>query len=338
MLNMDEQTPGIGRAYLSEPASPTPVVSGSFYWNGDPSTQGRFLVDPSGPSQAAQTATFQCTEFSSDRLKGVVNTSWGTTAALDLYKIDAFTTHTVAHLANSWEQLGTMLGHFSVPGRKWIFRGQRDKRWHLESRFHRLGRRDLRTYKMRDVEELRRLFAAEERTFDTSDPASLASLIHLGQHHAFPTPWLDWTESAYTAIFFAFEQRSPARDDDQFARLYIIETTEWPYAELRVASLESAVPYVFLSKPLPQHNRRAVSQQAVVMATNIARPEWYITHYGLPVGRAPAITVIEMPWSLRKRALAELARMNIGPRQVHGGLDGIGMELSQRYFDPACDQ
>jgi hypothetical protein len=337
LLNVDRQCSGLGRVHVFEPGAQSPYVSATVDWSGDPSAIGTFLIDDLNTPLYGKTGTFKCTEFSPQRLRGVVHVSGGKPANVDLFAIDEFTTHSIAYSARSWEQLVHMLGQQPLNGSRMIFRGQRDKRWYLESKFHRLGRRDLRKYQLRDVEELRRLLAGMGHDFNTSDPASLESLIHLGQHHAFPTPWLDWTESAYIALYFAFEQPSLPRSEDEFARLYAIDVSEWPYTHLSVPRLEGAVPYVEISKPLPTQNQRAVSQQAIVMATNIARPEWYISNYARPNGAQPKLAIVEIPWLLRTEVLRELARMNIGPRQIHGGFDGIGLELAQRYFDPPWD-
>jgi len=89
-----------------------------------------------------------------------------------------------------------------------IFRGQADRDWKLESTLTRLGQRvsgdlkpellsgaQLKNFKMR----IRGLRGNNPQPLDEN------GLWSLGQHYGLCTPLLDWTESAYIAAYFAFE-------------------------------------------------------------------------------------------------------------------------------------
>jgi len=84
----------------------------------------------------------------------------------------------------------------------WIFRGQSDQNWKLKSNLQRLS-----TPRIRDIEkELLRKYKSESHLHgDTQSPKdTLSHLAHM-QHYGCPTRLLDFTESAYMAAFFAYE-------------------------------------------------------------------------------------------------------------------------------------
>jgi hypothetical protein len=139
----------------------------------------------------------------------------------------------------------------------------------------------------------------------------------------------------YVALYFAMS--TPHETDQGSARIYAVDIARWPIRTLDQPNLDSCFPYVELLAPDPAFNPRSVNQDALVMATNVVRPEWFIANFTPVMGTKPTFVVIDIPWALRRTLLTELGRMGIGPRSVYGGTDGACLELLERYSDPGWD-
>lgn len=330
LVNIDQQTPDSGRVHL---ASHTPRAAMSALFKIHPNGTVTIAGARNSQTQQPTFSQFKFTSFDENAVHGTYQMSWGATGSIVLHRIDALTTHAVGYRATTWDQLQSMLNSPPLNG-KMIWRGQRDPTWPLSSKFHRLGRRDLTKYLERDVEEFRRLASAEGKIFDKNQPDQLEALIHMGQHHGLPTPWIDWTRSPFVAMYFAFENEG---SQDGFVRIYGIDVSAWPISNLRNPSIDCATPFVELAAPNPMHNPRSVAQQAVVMATNLARPEWFIANRTLPNGSRTKLSFIEVPCGMRSEVLRRLSQLGTTPRTMYGDVGGMALEVSQRYTDPAWD-
>jgi FRG domain len=191
LVNIDKLTPNRGRVHIVEGGNEgkPPLLQSALF----SITEGKvsvarveFTHHPTAPGLAGM-FTFQ--EIAQDVISGHFASRLGVGSELTLSRIDNYTLPSIAYGVNNWGQLRTIFDGMNLSTT--IFRGQSNKEWPLESKFHRLGRRDLTTYVERDVKHLARLFAADGRRLDIGKGPELATLIHLGQHHGFPTPWLE---------------------------------------------------------------------------------------------------------------------------------------------------
>src|SRR5205085_485887 len=95
----------------------------------------------------------------------------------------------------------------------WIFRGQADAKWHLETSLERV--RKSRGILPRDLASLEggliRRFKRQYHHYSADPPEKDNQIewLALMQHHGAPTRMLDWTYSFYVACFFAFEDVRP---------------------------------------------------------------------------------------------------------------------------------
>jgi len=113
----------------------------------------------------------------------------------------------------------------------YIYRGQADARWKIESRLDRLERKHprKRNYETRfgkpnteyfDCPPLSRemhLAAFQDAALGRRGPGALGSQEDewwaLAQHHGLATPMMDWTYSPFVALFFAYEEENYVSQD-----------------------------------------------------------------------------------------------------------------------------
>lgn len=117
-----------------------------------------------------------------------------------------------------------------------IYRGQADASWQLQSSLERLIGTDWSSEKAQKFEELSLIrFRSKFHLYDREniEPKSKLGWLSLMQHHGVPTRLLDFTESPYIALYFALETYSSRMRSD--LALYAIDYT---------AVLEASIEYI----------------------------------------------------------------------------------------------
>jgi hypothetical protein len=106
-------------------------------------------------------------------------------------------------------------------GSDFIFRGQKQN-WDLKPKLVRLNLRG----ELKKIEDL--ILAEFERTsmpLSEFQPKDKWELIALAQHHGLPTRLLDWTYSAFVALWFAVKDTAPKVEKDQeYGVVWILKT------------------------------------------------------------------------------------------------------------------
>lgn len=87
----------------------------------------------------------------------------------------------------------------------WIFRGQSNPEWGLETSYFRLCTQCGLEHSIPQFEKMLHEFVLTGSNLLGADLTQLDFLkqIALAQHHGLPTPFLDWTFSPYIALYFA---------------------------------------------------------------------------------------------------------------------------------------
>lgn len=108
---------------------------------------------------------------------------------------------------NYWESLVTTLDDYFKHFNGYIFRGQADAEWKLESTLARALKSTRLKSKEREQLEHAHLtnFRANLRGRSNYDLGNVSDdeLWALGQHFGLFTPLLDWTRSPYVALYFS---------------------------------------------------------------------------------------------------------------------------------------
>jgi hypothetical protein len=232
----------------------------------------------------------------------------------------------------TWEEFKKFV--LALEPSRFVFRGHERSTWRLRTAFHRTGRASLLKFMNQDVPALHRhLSGLTTHHFNLNDPLDYAAFLHLAQHHGYPTPILDWTQSPFVAAYFAFKdlRRNNPRAD-QKVRVLIFDAREWAAQYERASNLMPGFLHMTMLEPLATNNPRALPQQSISSVTNIDDLEDYLSVTEKRTGKS-FLTAIDLPISERQIVMRELALMGITAGSLFPGLDGACLQLKERYFD-----
>lgn len=228
----------------------------------------------------------------------------------------------------SWEQFRTF-AFTPEPGR-YIYRGQSTNDWRLRTSFHRSPRKNLDRYRREVIPDVHRIVSSQSNyQFDMERPDQTGSFYNLLQHHGFPTPLLDWSQSPFIAAYFAFEG-VPVDRTEGFVRVFMFNRRAWLDLK-QTMTVSFAALHFSVIEVGAIGNSRAVPQQACVTLTNIDDIEDYIAFAAQKRG-IEYLRAIDIPVSDRKAALDDLALMGINHGSLFPGLDGTSRSLAYKHF------
>jgi hypothetical protein len=235
-----------------------------------------------------------------------------------------------------WDKFKNFISEQGDNDKDFIYRGENTNRYRLKTTFHRLGRTDLLRYRNEDLNRPAYFInAISPYKYKINFPGEdLDALLSLAQHHGYPTPLLDWTESPYVAAYFAF-QRLSTENKDEYVRIYVFDSRAWLSFWGRIFpttnTLIAPKPIISIHKLPAMNNNRAIPQQSVSLFSNIVDIENFIEGSRAFI-KGDYFMRIDLPYSEKKRVMRELRRMGITAASLFPGFDGICQSLKDQDF------
>jgi len=259
----------------------------------------------------------------------------------------------------SWEEFAPFIAKCHAKCPTYVYRGQADAEWKLESALDRLearylgkqkfwaGTRGFVEWPLIPREQHLEAYKEAVRGKRGDNPRTLTEneWWALGQHHRLATPLLDWTYSPFVALFFAFEE--PGYVDWPTTR-FVEPKERAVYVVLwhlitKNGTKEHPAPTVFSLRREVTH--RLTSQTGLFMTMpprtdleSSVRARFPNQTTGEIPGSCAILTKIRIPNTGRTECLKFLNKMNINCQTLFPDLDGAARYINSLWeldFDTA---
>jgi hypothetical protein len=214
----------------------------------------------------------------------------------------------------------------------YVWRGQRDATWPLQSTLDRefsyLKPKSPRSAAARHLERFK-LATRGRRGPNPSKELSEDEWWALAQHNAMSTPLLDWTESPFVALYFAFV-KAEAPISGQRA-VWVIGGVTKQNKKIIADHVGSDPPILSYIRPQQDENARLVSQAGLFTRVPLGQTvEEWVCKNNLGVTDFVNLAKIIIPDLERDECLRALNRMNINHLSLFPDLYGAGKHCNNR--------
>ncbi|MCX7049473.1 MAG: FRG domain-containing protein [Candidatus Sumerlaeota bacterium] len=233
----------------------------------------------------------------------------------------------------SWKDFPRYIARLSNSA-KYIFRGQRESVWHLETTLDRARGKlpmppSLRDHVMNFKQAIR-----GRRGYNVKELEQLKEdeLLALGQHYGLWTPLLDWTESPFVAAYFAFEKPHDTGPGPKRA-VWALDKREIASKNKSIVAAQagqiSRPDTLDIIEPLSDDNPRLVSQSGLFSRCNGQIKDWITRYFQGHTSFAILIKIV-LPDD-RDNALISLNTMNINAKSLFPDVSGAAGFCNMRF-------
>lgn len=234
---------------------------------------------------------------------------------------------------------------------RWCYRGQQDEKAPLRTTFHRMAEKygcpgctadhlcgmTFTHYFDEIISQAHQCVSSVlDRQIEITNETQLISFLALLQHHGFPTPLLDWTQSPYIAAYFAFRDLNLATTKNKHVAVYALDTnmlnSVWPNMCITDIKTDN-VKYIKIVKPVAYANPRVIPQQSVCSLTNIDKLDLWIWK-NTPKDEQSCLVKIMLDVSEKPIIMRELNLMGINSMTMFPTLDGVCKFLKETLCPP----
>jgi len=230
---------------------------------------------------------------------------------------------------SSWKYFHDYVRQEMLDFSHYIWRGQRDAEWGLESGLDRqlagLTSPERRTAARNHL----RHFQQSARGRRGPNPVKIDDDNEwwaLGQHHGLATPLLDWTESPFVALYFAFEK--PGRPPAGRRAVWAIGAWSDKNAEIRKSAPpqeKEIAPVLHEVRPHGDENARLVAQAGLFTRAPLGMTvDAWVRGCFAGDGKYATLLKLTFPESGRTDCLRTLNKMNINHLSLFPDLYGSG--------------
>lgn len=235
----------------------------------------------------------------------------------------------------SWKHFAKFISRDMLEYNHYIWRGQADPTWKLESSLDRLAKRfgkkpsaNLRRHHLRRFKKA----ARGRRGRSPRDLENENEWWALGQHYGLATPLLDWTTSPFVALYHAFRSPDPVSGNRMVFGLHaptLVDSAKTKPGE----EPKQGVPLPF--SPDSDENPRLVNQAGnfIRMPDGIDLEGWVVREFRGTSGDSTLIKV-KIPTTGRSECLTTLNRMNINHLSLFPDLYGSVIHANMEFGIP----
>lgn len=232
---------------------------------------------------------------------------------------------------SSWKYFHDYVRQEMLEYSHYVWRGQRDSAWKLESSLDRLLRAKLPSHRSRLATSHLEKFKYAVRGRRGANPSRIEDENEwwaLGQHHGLATPLLDWTESPFVALYFAFEK--PLRPTSGKRAVWALNPLTSKNQELLEAHKGTGRPPLLeIIRPHQDENARLVSQSGLFTRAPLGMTVDGWVQYHFAGSRLAPLIKLVLPEKERGECLRTLNKMNINHITLFPDLYGAGQHCNK---------